>query len=124
MGGASVNNTVQTVDQIIQNSVFNAALPIAEAAIEAELPFLALPGVNAAFNLLMEYVATKLYDSLAEFATIVIIDEQTGNEESAYSKAEGVLRAAHLKGDANAIAEASKNLDSAIDDLVHWDATL
>lgn len=119
----TVNQAATSVDEIIQSSVYNAVLPIAEAAIIAEVPFLGDPIINQAFDLLMQYVAGKLYTALANYATITIIDIQTGGEETALLKAEGALRAAHLTGDINAISTATKNYEAAVASLIHFDGS-
>lgn len=118
-----VNETANTVNGIISFTVFDVAVRAFQTYAKAQVPFLNLPIVSSIFSYLMNIVGGWFYAYFSQFATFTIIDWQTGSERDAYTRAEGVLRQAHLSGDKNAIDQATKQFRTAFESLVHWDGS-
>lgn len=118
-----VNGPVKTVNQIINDAVYDLALQAAETAMVAEYPWLAYPILNKLLDMLLRYFAAKLYVALAHAATFAIIDFQTTQEKQAFAKAEEALRAAHQSGDPNALNAATIDFKSALSRIIHYDGS-
>lgn len=119
----TVNKGVQSVDQIISAAVYDVGVASASAALKTAMPFLALPGLSQAIDLLLRYLAGFIYVGLTDFATIQIITLQTETEKYAYAQAESALRIAHASGDQAAIDIATKAFKDAFRSIVHYDGS-
>lgn len=115
-----VNSTATTVNKAI-DGVFTVGVGLAETAIKAEVPFLALPIISTIFDWLLKMIANKIYQYFALFVTFEIIDVQVSGQVSDSQKALAALKAAQAKGDPVEIAKALKDFNDATDHLTHWD---
>lgn len=118
---APINQTIKTVDQIIQFALYEVGVRALKSAAFAEMPFLKVPPLSWIFDGVVNWVAGKLYVELSQTATFTILDIKTDAEKRAYAKAEGLLRSAHLTGNQEALDEATKNFKQALGSLIHFD---
>ena len=119
----TVNQAAKTVDQIISGVIFDAGIPIAEAAIIAAQPVFGLPIIKQLLDYFLKYFGGFLYRAMGTFSTLQIIALQTNSEKSAYANAEKTLRAAHASGDPVALQAATDNFKRTFRDLVHYDGS-
>lgn len=117
----TTNQTASVVNGILSNLINGAGITAAESAAIAEFPWLGLPIIKQIFELVLNKVASIIYDQAAYAATKVVIDVQVGLEESATGPAFQNLQMAIASGDQAAIAKASKDLDTAYSNLIHFD---
>lgn len=115
-----VNPTATTVNKAI-DGVFTVGVGLAETAIKAEVPFLALPIISTIFDWLLSLIANKIYQYFSLFVTFEIIDIQVSGQVSDSKKALAALKAAQAKGDRIEIDKALKEFRAATDHLTHWD---
>lgn len=101
----------------------NAAAGVAETALEADYPWLALPIVKQLFEALFGYIAGKISDQLQNVATFTVIDIQVGSEESGISQALTNLIAAEKTGNAQQIQAAIAAYQAAQSALVNDDGS-
>lgn len=101
----------------------NAAAGVAETAIEAQVPFLAVPGIKQIFEALFGWIAGKISEALQNVATFTVIDIQVGSEESGISQALANLIAAEKTGNAQTIQAAITAYQEAQSALIHDDGS-
>lgn len=117
----TTNQTAAVVNGILKNLISGVGLDAVEAAAIVELPWLGWPIIKQIFELVLSKIAALIYEQAAYAATKIIIDVQVGIEESKVGPAFESLQMAIASGDQNAIALASKDLDKAYGDLIHFD---
>lgn len=115
-----VNSTATTVNTAI-DGIFNASVSAAETAIKTAVPWLGWPVIGTLVNWIVGGIANKIYQYFALCVTFAIIDIQTSGEVSDFNKTLAALKSAQASGDANAIAIALKNFQTATESLTHWD---
>ena len=121
----TVNQTVTTVDGIMNYAAFKIAFPLIVKGIKA-VPYLAWlnwPIISQLFDFGMSKLMDALYIPTANYTNIVIIKMQTDAERKSYSDSESALRTSMLTGDKNAITKASADFDRTLANLVHWDGS-
>lgn len=119
----TVNQPAKTADQIISAVVFDAGVPIAEAAIIAAVPWLGLPIIKNILELLLKTVAGYFYRATSTYSTLQIIAFETNSEKGAYAAAEKNLRLAHVSGDPVALQKATDDFKKTFRSLVHYDGS-
>jgi hypothetical protein len=114
-------NTAATAADSAVKTVENALLPIIEKAIQGAVPTLALPIIAQIVDAVEGAIANELTKLTETGLTFLIIDGQTGSEESGMSKELAALMAAEKGGDPDAIKTAIQNYANAQSSLVHDD---
>lgn len=99
-------NTGATVVNSVIDGVFKVCVVGAETAIFAEVPVLADPILDDITDGLVEYIANKIYQEFAQFATFEVIDFQKSGDLSDDKKALVALKAAQQAGDQGGINSA------------------
>lgn len=117
------NTAAKTADEIIHFAIFQVALTAAETAIIAQVAFLGWPIIKNILEWVLGFIGGFIYANLADFATLQIIDFQTGSERTAYANAEAKLRQAHLSGDQNALDQATAEFKKTLASLIHFDGS-
>ena len=117
----TINPPAQTVDGIISEAIYSAALPAAETALIAQFPFLGFPVVKPIFEAVLKYIAGIIFTQLANGGTKIVITIQTDKEKAVYSAAEGALRAAQLSGNPAQLKQATEAFKVAVQNLIHFD---
>lgn len=109
------------------NSAISDALTlgegVVEAAIIADLPILGYPGFKQLLELILGWVEGYFLTQASDAATKIVIDIQVNAEESTVTQAFKGAQQAIQSGDANAITQASQNLDSAFGSIIHSDGS-
>lgn len=116
---ASINPVVDAAD-VVTAGLFRVASEAAIVAIDAEVPFLADPGIREIVKLVVDDISNKISEALQQAAAFGIIDAQTNAEAAAYQNAKAALLAAKSSGDKNAIDKANQDFDSTFASIVHW----
>lgn len=116
------NQAAQTGDTIVESAMKGAETAV-EAALTADLPFLADPIIKQIFDFVMDELIGAEAKQLALLLTNLIVDVQVNNEESSFQKALAALKAAQATGDANAIQTALQNFLAAAKALGNADGS-
>lgn len=114
------NPTTTIVNQVI-DTVWEAAVKAAEAALIAAVPEMDAPVIEQVSQEVIQLVANALYKQFALLVSFEIIDFQDAGELNAQQKALIALKAAQKLGDTNVLAQALKNFDDATEALTHLD---
>lgn len=119
----TTNKTASVVNQILKGIIEGTGVPMIEAAVIADQPWLGLPFIKQIFEFILNQVASKFYVAAANAATMIVIDCQVNLEKSAVYNAFQSLQMAVASGDQAAITKASNDLDSAYGALIHSDGS-
>lgn len=95
----------------------------AETYIKAELPFLALPVFSQITDWIVGSIGSEIQTVIINGTTKMVINIQTGSEQSAVVAAATALQMAQQSGDQVAIAKALTVAKKAYLDLGNWDGT-
>lgn len=120
-GPSEINSTAATVDQVLNDVIMGVAVDLVEKAIITEVPWLGLPVIKQAMDLIFRYVAGKVSVSLQELATQGIIEIQVKKEVDSFQKAYLGLQTAVSGGKQDEIDQARTDVDAAFRSLVSWD---
>ena len=120
-GPQTVNQPVQTADEIIQGILYGFAVEAAISALDTQFPFLAWPFVSEVLKMLVTSITTVVYAQLKNFVNFQIIDFQVASEKKEYLSAENELRAAHASGDPTRLEHALTDYKSALASIIHYD---
>lgn len=116
------NVVVSISDKIVDAGMqlFQTALV---KAVQVAQPWLAWPIIGSLFNLLVGWLLKFVDTGAKTFLSHAEIDKQTGDEGQAAIDAKNALLAAQQSGDANALAKASQDFDTAFGNLIHNDGS-
>lgn len=117
------NQVAGVINDILKNVIEGAGVPVIEATMIADMPWLALPVVRQIFEYLLSKVAGYFYIEAAHAATKIVIDVQVNMEESAVINTFQTLQMAIASGDQDAIKKASDDLDGVYASLGHSDGS-
>jgi hypothetical protein len=118
----TVNSGLALSDSMV-TTVMDAAIAAVEAEIIAAVPELGLPVIKQVLELALHVVEGLTEEQLLRVATFLIVDAQTGLEQSNLVKAAGVLAAATATGNADAINQANQDFEKALAALIHFDGS-
>jgi hypothetical protein len=119
----TTNKTASVADSVIHSLVFDLAVKAVEADLLAAFPILNLPIIKQLQNLIVQYIAGKIYSALATMATFAIIDVQVNEEAKDAHTAIANLQLAITNGDQNEINKAKSDFTSSFQKLVHYDGS-
>lgn len=119
----ATNPAATVVNEGLHFAIDEVAVKLVDAAIIAEVPFLGNPITAELLDLVTGYIANKIYGVLATLGTFTVIDIQTHAEVGGAIAAADAMRAAHVKGDPNEIADAKKKFHDAMGALIHSDGS-
>lgn len=100
--------------------VFNAAVPVAEAAIIAAEPWMAAPVWEQIWEEIFSLSVKELGGALGDAASFVVMDFQKYVQVMSVARATQTLKAAQSTGDPDAIAKAKVQADAAADALLTY----
>lgn len=131
MSTPTTTNATATVADTVISDALNAGEQVAEAAAEtaldAAVPFFAVPVVKQITDEIIHLALTELTKELSitmqTAGTFVIIDTQVNSESSGLSAALLAVIAADKSGDPNAIAQAIKAYQAAQSALANDDGS-
>lgn len=112
--------TTQVVNTVI-DTVWQAAVTAAEAALIAAVPEMGVPVVKQVSQEVIQLVANAIYKQFALFVSFEIIDFSDAIELNDQQKALVALKAAQKSGDPLALAQALSNFDQSVAALTHMD---
>lgn len=117
------NGAATIANNVLHTLIFDVAVKAAQAALEAEFPWLRLIIVHQLEESLINIIADQIYQELAKGVTFAIIDVQVNAEAAAVNKAkENLINA--LKGDnVDAVTKATNDFESAFGKLIHYDGS-
>lgn len=121
----TVNKTLQTTETLINDGVMKVLSPLVIQVVSSipQLSFLKIWPISSIFASIVNFILRQFSTLCQDVGVRLVITAQTNEERSAYSQAEGVLRAALLTGDPNAISKARAQANAAIDALIHYDGS-
>lgn len=119
----TTNPTATIANSVLHTLIYDVAVKAAEAEIIQAAPFMAAPVLKQIDELVLGYIAGKIYEKLALGATFVIIDSQTSQEAAAAHTAAAALTTALQSGDAGAITKAKADFTKAFGNLIHYDGS-
>jgi hypothetical protein len=117
------NQTADAVNSVIHSAIFTLAVNAAETELLAAFPVLNFPVIKQLQNLIVQYIAGKIYDALSTLATFQIIDVQVNSEAAATQTAISNLKTAIESGNENAISKAKNDFSQAFANLIHYDGS-
>lgn len=117
---APVNPAVQIADTIIHAVEYEFAVKAVKILARKYIPFLNIPVWGKIFDIIVNYVADKIYPGMSQFVSFRIIDIQTAQEKSAYEKTKEELRKTILTGDKDAIAKSKAEFEAAFANGIHF----
>lgn len=121
MSEPTTTNTLPTVvNEILKIAIMDVGVNLAKAAATAEVPFLGWPVISQIFGFFLNKVAGYFYQSMAQFATFQIIDEQTRLQRQAYDDSIAAVKAAVELNDQAKIDESTKAFKEKLANLIHW----
>lgn len=121
-----MSTTDNTLADMVNSAISDALTlgeGVVEAAIIADLPILGYPGFKQLLELILGWVEGYFLTQASDAATKIVIDIQVNAEESTVTQAFKGAQQAIQSGDANAITQASQNLDSAFGSIIHSDGS-
>ena len=114
------NPTTQVVNTVI-DTVWQAAVTAAEAALIAAVPEMGVPVVKQVSQEVIQLVAQAIYKQFALWVSFEIIDFQDSAELTSEQKALVALKSAQKSGDPLALAQALSNFDQSVAALTRID---
>lgn len=126
----TTNATATTINALVNEAVKDAetlAEKTVETALEADIPFVALPVIKqleeGTINLLVGELGKQVSIGLQTVGTFIVIDTQVSGENAGVSKELAAYMIAEKSGDPNAIKTALQNLANANSALDHDDGS-
>jgi hypothetical protein len=119
----STTNKLATLVNALIAGLDKSILGVVYAAIIADVPWLGLPGIKQIWTWLFSWIASYFTVAAENGATFLIIDLQTGAEQTKLSAAMKQLIAAEQSGDPNAIKAAIQAYANANSALIHDDGS-
>lgn len=119
----SPTNSALGVSDTTIKAMMDATIDAIESYLKVQFPFLSLPVVNEILHMILKELESMELTQIERVATFMIVDLQTGQEQSALASSASVLAAAQATGDKNAIDQATENFRKAFASLVHFDGS-
>lgn len=119
----TTNQAATVADKVLHALIFDVAVNAAEAAIISAAPLMDAPVLKQIDEMVIKFVAGKIYDALAKGTTFAIIDAQTSTEAANANSTEAALKIALAGGNNDAIEKTTQDFKDAFEKLVHLDGS-
>lgn len=123
MSTPTTTNTTVTTAQNAEADAVNALVSVAEAAIIADLPWMATPGLKQLWQAFFSWAAGYLSKAIQQSTAFAIIDIQVNSEQNALSAALANIVAAQKSGNGTELQAAIAAYQKAQSALVNDDGS-
>lgn len=104
--------------------LYTAGVTILETALNAYVPFTAIPVLKQLIDAGINWILTKLLTPLGQGGTILVYHFQSALEKTAYVASAGALQAAQSSGNQSVISAAQAAFDAAADKEISSNGTV
>ena len=119
----TTNQPAEVVDVILKEAL-DIGMTALETALNAYVPFTALPVVKQLIDMALGWIEGQIYQAIALEGTYLVLKFQTFVEKNNYNQAVSDLKAAQIGGDPLQITAARLAFSDAASSLIHDDGSV
>jgi hypothetical protein len=120
---ATTTNTAATVVDTILKEALDLGMSALELALNAEVPFTALPVVKQLIDMGLSWVEGQIYAAIAEQGVYLVLKVQTAIEKSNFNQAMSDLKNAQSGSDPLVLQAAEQAFANAASSLIRSDGS-